>query len=1411
MKYYHVHSKSDTEFEFDKDLLNNNHIHSTFFPKSPEETSLNEFERKKSSYSNQYPKRKPSHANTQKKRRSILTNQYILQRPLDNYENYFANLLITIIKLKKHYDNELLDKVLSRQKSLLNTLLDLIREYLKQIKQKYSDLSSDTAAEICEKFTKLDFAVYSMICIKPEECYDEIRVLLLDEFILRRSELTDVLTRNSDLDELQRCSKIISSISQTVLFLVSKISYLIDYYSLIMNSLMNKFREQLILLLDSNSLENEKFLSPCLKNQKLKILHIIDHIIVLDKEFAESFYGNEKDVTELSMFSSFGRFIFGNITKVISQCVKLQVNNNNKYNNNCNSKDMFKLDTIITNKNNKKYNNNIKNNINFQLFKSLYIKAKYKLDKNLKLYFNVRLIMWKGNSIKVLNEKKKEEVCRICELKIQVNEFYRHIHYCKEQKAFYNQMKYLNIMTNSTLNEFDTLINSIYNNDKVYHKYNAFFHKMECFSFLFVDEIEFKPKEKFKQLIKLYLYEKNLSLDYYEMHPQKFKILFSLIYLTFYIYNWNKVTKTPIKEIAKIFGEILHCLMKKLLAVKFILSMNATRTKSNIVSSNLRKVNKSNTEQLKNKLNLIHQQYTPKKGMKRNKPKKKRNYHRKQTIEQLNYEDYVNLNSEKDETDIMNIRRTFSFQENEKKKEKLQVLDKTALTNEFNYSPLSLRLSRQNSVQSSEEEENYSWNKDLLKSFEFKHEHKRSYIIKSRTKLHQRFNFSNSPSSFTRDAYKSLLDEINDSGVHLLEISMNKESKQEQKKSLFNTKLIPNKRATPKQIHFEPSSEFNNNNNNNIHLIHKPNMTASFQENDSEIDEDEQIEGVFISDNEDTNEKQVTFGKSHPIIIPAPNKSSFKSNKSFKYDQYTLNINTVNSDYSDDDNNDDSKSSDGDDNILDAQDDSSELNLLFKDLYQCIVSDNINANTTEASIITDDIDDTSSSFYSENHDNNNMILFNPSILKQLSSNNKSVNDNNLVPKNYMLNVNTVSINDFTFLIPLAKGGYGRVDIYKKKSTGDLYAIKTVDISQMKQRELSSSLTTETIILNDINSEYVVKCYFIFNDSINYYYVMEFMAGGDLLGLLNEFEISEKTIQLIIKEVVLAIEYLHSLNIIHKDIKPENILISTNGHFKVTDFGLSESDVRYNKYSLLDIGENNVLFLDKYKENKIVGTLNYMAPELFMNDNEISSYFITGYEVDFWALGVLLFELHANQLPFYDPDKQITKQKIINNDINWSCIINDNIKEKYPNVDKAIDLIKKLLVINPEQRWGDHNIQQIKAHSFFNGINWDNNTNKTLPNPEVITYVQKKLVNVNTKIKQSTKAKVSLKVQNKCTTNNTLNNNNNNNNYISEELFQCTRIDNLYRKSKDAINTQLKLKNWRLNEDNMDSLLEDLKK
>ena len=193
-------------------------------------------------------------------------------------------------------------------------------------------------------------------------------------------------------------------------------------------------------------------------------------------------------------------------------------------------------------------------------------------------------------------------------------------------------------------------------------------------------------------------------------------------------------------------------------------------------------------------------------------------------------------------------------------------------------------------------------------------------------------------------------------------------------------------------------------------------------------------------------------------------------------------------------------------------------------------------------------------------------------------------------------------------MPIAKGGYGRVDIYQKKTTGDNYAIKTVDISKMKERNLSSTLKNETLILNEINSDYVVKCYYIFRDKINFYYVMEYMPGGDLYRLLSTIFLPKKTIQLITAETLLALRYLHSKGITHRDIKPENILISKEGHFKLTDFGLSDSQVGFNKYAIFynnNKSNNQNAFGDTSSDDEYesfaVGTLNYMAPEVFEND------------------------------------------------------------------------------------------------------------------------------------------------------------------------------------------------------------------
>ena len=150
------------------------------------------------------------------------------------------------------------------------------------------------------------------------------------------------------------------------------------------------------------------------------------------------------------------------------------------------------------------------------------------------------------------------------------------------------------------------------------------------------------------------------------------------------------------------------------------------------------------------------------------------------------------------------------------------------------------------------------------------------------------------------------------------------------------------------------------------------------------------------------------------------------------------------------------------------------------------------------------------------------------------------------------------ISKFKLILPIAKGGYGSVGLYKKSTTSDTYAIKTVDINCMKEKNLSSSLKNEQNILKEINNDYVVNSYYIFRDKKNYYFVMEYLPGGDVYTLLSKNNLPKKTIQLIVAETILAVNYLHSIRIIHHDIKPENILISLKGHFKLSDFGLSKT-------------------------------------------------------------------------------------------------------------------------------------------------------------------------------------------------------------------------------------------------------------
>ena len=401
---------------------------------------------------------------------------------------------------------------------------------------------------------------------------------------------------------------------------------------------------------------------------------------------------------------------------------------------------------------------------------------------------------------------------------------------------------------------------------------------------------------------------------------------------------------------------------------------------------------------------------------------------------------------------------------------------------------------------------------------------------------------------------------------------------------------------------------------------------------------------------------------------------------------------------------------------------------------------------------------------------------------------------------------------FKLVLPIARGGYGSVGLYKKSSTSDMYAIKIVNIKGMKEKKLSASLKVEQNILKEINNDYVINSYFFFQDTKNYYFVMEYLPGGDVFGLLSKNNLPKSTIKLIIAETILAINYLHSINIIHHDIKPENILITAKGHFKLSDFGLSKTLKNDGQETVDQYVKNLINFVEfKHIENnyivddeeskEAVGTINYMAPELFTDK------YPEGGGIDYWAIGVLIFDLFSFALPFEGKTQEETRENIIGVKINWNKLINDNVKKIYGNIDSAIDLIKKFLKEDPNERWGDKNLEEIKKHEFFEDFDWDEI--QEIKNESVKDYVKDRVKENNNKIKKimlKEKEKDEKDIKNEedtliegCPSLIKVNLTE-----IEEKDFFTERLDNLNKKNKEIV--KKKFQKEVNNEDNISPLL-----
>ena len=227
-----------------------------------------------------------------------------------------------------------------------------------------------------------------------------------------------------------------------------------------------------------------------------------------------------------------------------------------------------------------------------------------------------------------------------------------------------------------------------------------------------------------------------------------------------------------------------------------------------------------------------------------------------------------------------------------------------------------------------------------------------------------------------------------------------------------------------------------------------------------------------------------------------------------------------------------------------------------------------------------------------------------------------------------------TIRDYESLAIIGRGAFGEVHVCREKKTGKIYAIKKIKKYILVVKNQIRHVLNEQIIMSKASSPWIVELKASFQEDEYLYLVMEYLPGGDLMNLLIQKDtLTEKEAKFYISELILAIESIHKLDCIHRDIKPDNILIGKDGHIKLSDFGLAK------------ILDSNSDFIQLTSQG--VGTYWYLPPECFdENKNvEINS------KVDIWSLGVILYEMIFNKKPFghqYSSQKNLLKEKVIQN-------------------------------------------------------------------------------------------------------------------------------------------------------------------
>ncbi|XP_053126593.1 ribosomal protein S6 kinase alpha-5 isoform X5 [Hemicordylus capensis] len=294
-------------------------------------------------------------------------------------------------------------------------------------------------------------------------------------------------------------------------------------------------------------------------------------------------------------------------------------------------------------------------------------------------------------------------------------------------------------------------------------------------------------------------------------------------------------------------------------------------------------------------------------------------------------------------------------------------------------------------------------------------------------------------------------------------------------------------------------------------------------------------------------------------------------------------------------------------------------------------------------------------------------------------------------------VEKVGIENFELLKVLGTGAYGKVFLVRKISghdAGKLYAMKVLKKATIIQKAKTTEHTkTERQVLEHIRqSPFLVTLHYAFQTDTKLHLILDYINGGELFTHLSQRErFTEDEVRIYIGEIVLALEHLHKLGIIYRDIKLENILLDSDGHVVLTDFGLSKEFVS-------DENERAYSFC---------GTIEYMAPDIVKGGEK-------GHDkaVDWWSLGVLMYELLTGASPF-TVDGERNSQTEISRRILKS-------EPPYPQEMSALakDIIQCLLMKDPNKRLGcgPSGADEIKQQPFFQKINWKDLAAKKVPAP-----------------------------------------------------------------------------------------------